>query len=139
MVDGRVFPKPDFAKQSSGMTDSPTAAVDAAGRVQFFYRGTDQAAWRGGQTEDYQTFTTAASLAGQILKRPTAALGWDLHPLGGVGPAAASAGDDGRTAAITAHATNHLHQEPTSKPSPPAAARTAAARPAVRAKDTTCG
>ncbi|MEU7428132.1 hypothetical protein [Streptomyces sp. NPDC040750] len=40
VVDGRVFPKTGFAKQSSGMTDSPTAAVDAAGRVQFFYPGT---------------------------------------------------------------------------------------------------
>jgi hypothetical protein len=67
----------DFSKQSSNMTDSPTAAADAAGRVHFIYRGTDQAAWRLSQTDDYQSFTNAESLNGQILQRPTAALGWD--------------------------------------------------------------
>jgi hypothetical protein len=66
-----------FAKQSSGMTDSPTTAVDAASRVQFFYRGTDQAAWRVGQTDDYQSYATGVSLGGQIQQRPIAALGWD--------------------------------------------------------------
>ncbi|GAA2951489.1 hypothetical protein [Streptomyces enissocaesilis] len=63
--------------ETSGVTTRPTAVVDAAARAQIFYRGSDGAAWRVGQTPNYDSFETSVSLGGGIIDRPTAALGQD--------------------------------------------------------------
>ncbi|MFV8127042.1 hypothetical protein [Streptomyces syringium] len=66
-----------FQQQTTGVTTRPSAVVDAASRVQIFYRGSDGSAWRVGQSDDYDAWQTSASLKGQIIERPTACLGQD--------------------------------------------------------------
>ncbi|MFI1970788.1 hypothetical protein BLA24_09255 [Streptomyces cinnamoneus] len=66
-----------FQRRAEGVTSRPSAIVDAASRVQIFYRGADGAAWRAGQGDDYEGWGSPASLGGAIADRPTACLGQD--------------------------------------------------------------
>ncbi|GAA3353652.1 hypothetical protein GCM10017744_007960 [Streptomyces antimycoticus] len=59
------------------MTSRPSVCLDAAGRVQIFYRGSDGTVRRVGQSDDYATFGAPVSLGAQIVWRPTCALAQD--------------------------------------------------------------
>ncbi len=63
--------------ETSGVTTRPTATVDASAHAQIFYRGSDGAVWRVGQSADYDSFESSVSVGGQILGWPTGYLGQD--------------------------------------------------------------
>jgi len=63
--------------ETAGVTSRPTITVDASAHAQIFYRGSDGAAWRVGQTSDYDSFETSVSVGGQIIGWPTALCGQD--------------------------------------------------------------
>ncbi|MEU0037692.1 hypothetical protein [Streptomyces sp. NPDC006333] len=66
-----------YNQETTGVTTRSSVVLDAAARVQILYRGSNGSAWRVSQNDDYETFQTSASLGGQIINRPTAALGLD--------------------------------------------------------------
>ncbi len=67
----------NMRNETTGVTSRPTAMVDASAHAQIFYRGSDGATWRVGQTADYESFETSVSIGGQILGWPTAFPGQD--------------------------------------------------------------
>ncbi|MEV0487895.1 hypothetical protein AB0I69_45775 [Streptomyces sp. NPDC050508] len=48
-----------FSSETTGVTSRPTAAVDASAHAQIFYCGSDGAAWRVGQSDNYDSFETS--------------------------------------------------------------------------------
>ncbi|MFJ8143346.1 hypothetical protein [Streptomyces sp. NPDC096013] len=66
-----------FSAETTGVASRPTATVDASAHVQIYYRGSNGAAWRVGQSADYDSFETSVSLQGQIIDQPAAFLAQD--------------------------------------------------------------
>ena len=57
----------NMRNETTGVTSRPTATVDASAHAQIFYRGSDGATWRVGQTADYEASRRRCRLAARSL------------------------------------------------------------------------